>query len=140
MNTEAAVLAPQTRTLLDQACALTSGQGTDWLGRLLNKDVFMPLAQDWLNRAGIAQVEYQVLLRFSRSLEKTLFAYRGQELRNRLEALVSRWCSQGIDEVRVQRLAVHCWESLCRMAGKGEALESGQEAGNGQEDGQEAAE
>ncbi|UCG42961.1 MAG: hypothetical protein JSU73_14070 [candidate division WOR-3 bacterium] len=140
MNTKSAILAPQTRALLEQVCALTSGQGTDWLGRLLNKEVFMPLAQDWLNRAGIPQVEYQVLMRFSRSLEKTLFAYRGQELGRRLEALLSRWCSQGVDEVKVQRLAVHCWESLCRMAGKEPEPESVQEAEDGQEDGQEAAE
>jgi hypothetical protein len=140
MNTKETVLAPQTRALLEQACALTSGQGTDWLGRLMNKDVFRPLAQDWLNKAGIPQVEYQVLLRFSRSLERTLFTYRGQELGRRLEVLVSRWCSQGIDKVKVQRLASYCWESLCRMAGKGTEPESGQEAGDGQEGGQEAAE
>jgi hypothetical protein len=50
MKTEEAVLASQTRALLEQACALTRGQGTDWLGRLMSKVVFMPLAQDWLNR------------------------------------------------------------------------------------------
>ncbi len=58
MKTEQAVLASQTRLMLSQAQALTSDQGKDWLGNLLNKHGLEPTVQAWLEDAGLRMVEY----------------------------------------------------------------------------------
>ncbi|UCG44287.1 MAG: hypothetical protein JSU73_06710 [candidate division WOR-3 bacterium] len=58
MNTETAVLAPETRLMLSRAETPTSGQGQDWLGNFLKKHGLEPIVQAWLNDAGLRMVEY----------------------------------------------------------------------------------
>jgi hypothetical protein len=120
MNTEATTLAPQTRQMLGEVAALTEGQGKDWLGKVMLKDEFMAVAQGYLNRAGLQRIEYSILMRFAAALERTLFTWRGQELAQRLEAQLCRWTSRGLDGVRMQKLAVHCWEWAKETGGAGQ--------------------
>ena len=117
MNTETAVLAPQTRLMLSRAEALTPDQGKHWLGNFLNKHGLKPIVQAWLNDAGLRMVEYSILTNFGKTLERVLFTYRGPELGRELEKLIKQWCSKGMDHVKMQRLAVHCWDSLAAKAG-----------------------
>ena len=112
MKTKEAVLAPQTRLMLSQAEALTTDQGKDWLGNFLKKHGLKPIAQEWLNDAGLRMVEYSILMNFGKMLERVLFTYRGPELGQELEKLLLQWCSRGMDHVKVQRLAVHCWDAI----------------------------
>jgi hypothetical protein len=116
VKTEEAVLASQTRLMLSQAQALTAGQGPAWLGNFLNKHGLKPVVQDWLNDSGLRMVEYSILMNFGRMLEQVLFTYRGQELSQELEKLLLQWCSKGMDHVKIQRLAVHCWDTLAAKA------------------------
>ena len=116
MKTEETVLAPQTRLMLSQAETLTADQGKDWLGNFLKKHGLKPIAQEWLNDAGLRVVEYMILLNFAKMLERVLFTYRGPELGQELEKLLLQWCSRGMDHVKVQRLAVHCWDAIVTKA------------------------
>jgi hypothetical protein len=116
MKTEETVLASQTRLMLSQAQTLTSGQGPDWLGNFLNKHGLKPIVQVWLNHEGLRMVEYSILSSFGTTLERVLFTYRGPELSRELERLIVQWCSRGLDHVKVQRLAVYCWDTLVAKA------------------------
>jgi hypothetical protein len=78
MKTEAAVLASQTRLMLSQAQALTSGQGQDWLGNCLNKHGLKPVVQDWLNDPGLRMVEYSILMNFGKMLEQVFSTIAAQ--------------------------------------------------------------
>ena len=90
MNTETAVLAPQTRLMLSRAETLTSEQGQDWLGNFLKKHGLNPIVQAWLNDAGLRMVEYSILLNLGKMLERVLFTYRGPDLGRELEKLVKQ--------------------------------------------------